>query len=57
MRRDAAVFLDDIVEACDKINRYTSGFRVEQFRQDGKTIDAVLRNLEVYWRSGEEGPR
>ena len=47
MRRDAAVFLDDIIEACEKIRRYTSGFTAEQFRQDDKTIDAVVRNLEI----------
>jgi uncharacterized protein with HEPN domain len=47
VRRDAAVFLDDIIEACDKISRYTSGFTAEQFRQDDKTIDAVVRNLEI----------
>jgi uncharacterized protein with HEPN domain len=47
VRRDVAVFLDDIIEACDKIFRYTSGFTVEQFCRDEKTIDAVVRNLEV----------
>jgi uncharacterized protein with HEPN domain len=47
VRRDAAVFLDDIVGACDKIFRYTWGFTAEQFRRDDKTIDAVVRNLEI----------
>ena len=47
MRRDVRVFLDDIVEACGKINRYTSEFSLERFLQDEKTIDAVVRNLEV----------
>jgi len=43
VRRDAAVFLDDIIEACDKIFRYTSGSTAEQFYGDEKTIDAVVR--------------
>lgn len=47
MRRDVAVFLDDIIEACDKIDRYTAGLTADQFRQDDKTIDAVVRNLEI----------
>ena len=47
MRRDGRVFLDDIVEACDKISRYTAGITIELFRQDEKTIDAVVRNLEI----------
>jgi uncharacterized protein with HEPN domain len=56
VRRDAAVFLDDIVEACDKISRYTSDFTLEQFRQDEKTIDAVLRNLEVIGEAAKNVP-
>ncbi|HVR40840.1 MAG TPA: DUF86 domain-containing protein [Thermoanaerobaculia bacterium] len=47
MRRDAQIVLADIVEACSKIVRYTSGMTAEQFRADERTIDAVLRNLEI----------
>jgi uncharacterized protein with HEPN domain len=56
VRRDAAVFLDDIVEACDKIFRYTAGFSQEQFRRDDKTIDAVVRNLEVIGEAAKNVP-
>jgi uncharacterized protein with HEPN domain len=56
VRRDAAVFLDDIVEACEKVNRYTNGFALEQFRRDEKTIDAVLRNLEVIGEAAKNIP-
>jgi uncharacterized protein with HEPN domain len=54
--RDAAVFLDDIVEACDKIFRYTSGFTAEQFYRDEKTIDSVVRNLEVIGEAAKNVP-
>jgi len=47
VRRDAQIVLADIVEACSKIVRYTSGMTAEQFRADERTIDAVLRNLEI----------
>ncbi len=47
MPRDAGVFLDDILDACRKIHRYTADLTLEQFRSDEKTIDAVVRNLEV----------
>ena len=47
MPRDEVVFLEDILEACGKIDRYTSGLTIEQFRGDEKTVDAVVRNLEV----------
>jgi uncharacterized protein with HEPN domain len=56
VRRDAAVFLDDIDEACEKVNRYTNGFGLEQFRHDEKTIDAVLRNLEVIGEAAKNIP-
>jgi uncharacterized protein with HEPN domain len=45
--RDPRLFLEDIVQACDKIGRYTIGLDLAQFAQDEKVIDAVARNLEV----------
>lgn len=39
--------IDDILEALDKIKRFTEGMTREEFRDDEKTVDAVLRNFEV----------
>ena len=39
--------LDDILDAIDKIERYTSGFDFKQWQQDDKTVDAVVRDIEV----------
>lgn len=47
MPRDFEVYLADILEAIDRIGRYTTGMRHETFAADQKTIDAVVRNLEV----------
>lgn len=47
MPRDVRVQLDDILEACKRISTYTAGLSLEGFRFDQKTIDAVVRNLEV----------
>jgi len=47
MPRDSEVYLADIVEAIQRIGRYTIGMRRETFAEDQKTIDAVVRNLEV----------
>ena len=47
MSRDYRLFLEDIVESCVKILRYAGGMTFEQFTGDGKTYDAVLRNLEI----------
>ena len=47
MPRDVRVQLDDILEACKRVSTYTAGLSLEKFRSDQKTIDAVVRNLEV----------
>lgn len=47
MPRDPALYLEDIVEACGRIRDYVKGMTVEEFERDTKTVDAVVRNLEV----------
>lgn len=47
MPRDSRVYLEDILEAIAKIRRYTSGLTKLAFAADEKTVDAVVRNLEV----------
>lgn len=47
MQREPAVFLDDILEACSKIFRYTEGLTLDAFRADDKTVDAVVRNFAI----------
>lgn len=40
-------FLEDIVEAFEKIQRYCNNLTAEQFIHNSLIVDAVLRNLEV----------
>jgi len=47
MPRDYKAYLEDIVQAAQKISRYISGLSLQTFSADEKTIDAVVRNLEV----------
>ena len=47
MSRDPLLYLEDIAEGCERIRRYTAGQTEAQFAADGKTYDAVLRNLET----------
>jgi uncharacterized protein with HEPN domain len=47
MPRDSRVYLDDILDATRKITVYTGGFSKAAFLEDEKTLDAVVRNLEV----------
>jgi uncharacterized protein with HEPN domain len=46
-RRDPHLLLEDIRSALARIERYTTGMQREQFLVDEKTIDAVVRNLEI----------
>ena len=39
--------VEDILDAIAKVERYVDGLTFEQFQADEKTIDAVIRNLEV----------
>ncbi len=45
--RDADLLLEDIRSSLERIERYTSGMDRSQFLADEKTIDAVVRNLEI----------
>ena len=47
MPRDFKVYLEDILEATRKITAYTGSLSKSAFLEDEKTIDAVVRNLEV----------
>lgn len=47
MSRDSRVYLEDIVEAADKITRYVAGLDFSTFTNDSKTQDAVSGTLEI----------
>jgi uncharacterized protein with HEPN domain len=46
-RRDPDLLIEDINTAIFKIERYTAGMDQADFQQDDKTVDAVVRNLEI----------
>ena len=54
--RDWRLFVDDMLEAITKINRYTAGADFEGFSQDERTIDAVVRNLEIIGEAAHRIP-
>ena len=56
MSRDYKVYLLDILEAISKINSYVSGLDQKQFISDSKTIDAVVRNLEIAGEAAKKLP-
>lgn len=47
-KRTPELLLADILESIEKIAAYTAGMAtLEQFAADSKTVDAVLRNIEI----------
>ncbi len=47
MSRDYKVYLDDILEAVQKVKTYVQSITHDQFLRDSMRIDAIVRNLEI----------
>ena len=47
MRREYKAYLRDILEAIDKIERYTENMNFEDFSDNELIQDGVIRNLEI----------
>lgn len=45
--RSYKMFLEDILESLEKIEKYTEQYSYDQFILNSEKIDAVLRNLEI----------
>ena len=46
-KRDQILLLEDMLDSALKIKKYTELLDFEEFIKDDKTIDAVVRNLEI----------
>ncbi len=44
---DFRLYVQDILDAIERIDQYLEGITFEQFSKDNKTIDAVVRNFTV----------
>lgn len=55
-KRGSRVYLQDMLEAIQRILTYVDGLDYEAFRYDFKTQDAVLRNLEVFGEAAKRIP-
>lgn len=54
--RTVRLFLLDILEAINKIKSYTRDLSYQEFMQDEKTKDAVVRNLEIIGEAAKNIP-
>ena len=50
------LYFDDILIAIDRIFEYTQGYDFITFKQDYKTIDAVIRNFEIIGEAAKNIP-
>jgi uncharacterized protein with HEPN domain len=54
--RDFQVYVEDIINAINSIEAYTKGLTYEDFVCDKKTVDAVIRNLEIIGEATKQLP-
>jgi uncharacterized protein with HEPN domain len=54
--RSYLMYLEDILLAMDRIAEYISGFSFLDFKQDYKTVDAVIRNFEIIGEASKNIP-
>lgn len=55
-RRKWNLRISDILESVERIFEYTQGMDFEQFKDDTKTIDAVVRNFEIIGEAASHIP-
>lgn len=56
MPRDSRVYLEDMLAAAEKVARYAAGMTRAALADDPKTLDAILRNLEVIGEAAKNVP-
>ena len=56
MKRSYRLFVEDILESVDKIERYVKGMSYDNFVENEMIIDAVIRNLEVIGEASKNIP-
>jgi uncharacterized protein with HEPN domain len=55
-KRDYLLFLEDILNAIGKIERYTKGLTFEELCKKDMVADAILRNFEVIGEAAKNVP-
>lgn len=55
-KRNPKLLIEDILESCNKILTYTNGMSFEDFANDSKTVDAVIRNFEIIGEAANRLP-
>jgi uncharacterized protein with HEPN domain len=56
LKRDSLVYLDDIIEAIQKIEKYSTHQEYADFSKDDQAVDAVIRNFEIIGEAAKKIP-
>jgi len=56
MSRNLKLYITDILDSIDKIEKYVKGYDYQKFVKDGKTIDAIIRNFSIIGEAGTHVP-
>lgn len=54
--RNHELYMDDILEAARRIEKYTKGFIYGDFIKSGLVVDGVVRNLEIIGEAAKNVP-
>ena len=55
-KRDWKLFISDMLECVEKIEKYVANLSYDDFIKDDKTKDAVMRNLEIIGEAANQVP-
>ena len=55
-KRDARLYLNEIIESCEKVARYMQGLDEKIFYDTELYQDAVVRNLEIIGEAASQLP-
>jgi uncharacterized protein with HEPN domain len=55
-KRDYTDYLNDMITSIEETEEFTKGMSFEEFSQDKKTVNAVIRSLEVLGESTRKIP-
>lgn len=56
-KREPHLYLQDILNSVNKIEKYIEGITIEEFNKDEEKIDAVVRNLEIIGEAARNIPQ
>jgi uncharacterized protein with HEPN domain len=57
MKRNYKIYLKDILEAIESIEKFVEGMNFEEFRRDDKTASAIIRKLEIIGEAVKKIPK